>query len=209
MPASGTGWIMMLIRRRHVWSARKDTCLILVPPRVLHAQPVSCTARRVTLQRAQCVLWADTRVRPLRQAASIVVLVSTQTAPARRAAPCARVGNTQQLLLPLCVVRVVPGSMLPQVRTAAWSVLLGRVTMIATRRRRVWVVRVVGTRLRDQRAVICVQLVRLTWTLMPRHRALFAHRGTTLVLARPLVHHVQLVSMMMTRMRAQHVCRAE
>ena len=57
--------------------------------------------------------------------------------------------------------------------------------------------------------VLSVQLVRLTRTLMPRHRALFAHRATTLVLARPLVHHVQLVSMMMTRMRAQHVCRAE
>ena len=80
--------------------------------------------------------------------------------------------------------------------------------MTATHRRHVWVVQVVGTRMRDQRAVVCVQLVRLTWTLMRPHRALCAHRATTLVLARRRALHVQLVRMTMMMMRALHVCRA-
>ena len=102
-------------------------------------------------------------------------------------------------------MRALLASMQLLEQTVAWSVSLGRATATGMRRRHVQVVRVVGTQVLDLRAVICVQLVRLTRTLMPRLRALCAHRATTAAPARRRALLVRLGSMTMTRMRAQRV----
>ena len=140
----------------------------------------------------------------VRPAASIALLVSTQTVSVRRAAPYARADNIQQVVLLWRVTRAVLASTQPLELTAAWLVRLARVTATAMPRRRVRAVRVVGMRVQGLQTVLCVQLVRLTWTLMPRLCAVYAHRDTMLVLARHRALLVRLVSTTTMRTRAQH-----
>ena len=79
---------------------------------------------------------------------------------------------------------------------------------MATHRRRVLAVRVVGMRVLDLQTALCVRQVRLTWTAMLQLNALLALLGTTLAQVRQLAHLVQLVSTMRMEMQALCVCFA-
>ena len=64
---------------------------------------------------------------------------------------------------------------------------------MATHRRRVLAVRVVGMRVLDLQTALCVRQVRLTWTAMLQLNVLLALLGTTLARVRQLAHLVQLI----------------
>ena len=128
-----------------------------------------------------------------------------QTLLGGTAASHARAGSTLQAVVLWRVWRVVLGGMHPLEPTAAWNVRLARVTVTSTRRHHVRGVQVVGMRVSGLQTVHCVQLARLTWTLMPRPCALYAHLVTIVLLVRHHALLVRLVSMTTIRMRAQHV----